>query len=239
MWPDQEYAPSRGSFTTPVLPPSTDPRDSPTKTVEVNCQWLPYIRGALMQLVLQATWIPTDVGFTDIQMRAMTLIDLFKECDTSVLPIACPYPFFGGDTGGWDRVQYASADGSCPPYSAIFTGTAYESCTRPPGYDQINLIKALNQRLVAMEVVVTSAFHTEFDLNDRGSDTYPYGSNTLLVGGGDIPPGTEVHATFAVGADVSNVQLVLTNSPADSSHNSLIILHEVNLILENSSGECP
>lgn len=89
MWPDTPWAPAKGSFSTPVLPPTVDPDASPTKSLAVSCAWLPFIRGALLQLVLQATWKETGDALTLAQMRAMTLISMFDECSTSEVPFAC------------------------------------------------------------------------------------------------------------------------------------------------------
>lgn len=100
MYPDVDYASSRGSFERPVVPPTSDPTDSPTISVPINCQWLPYIRGALQQLLLQATWSTDSAGLLLAQERVFKLIDLFQECSPAVLPFACPYDFSVGD-GGW------------------------------------------------------------------------------------------------------------------------------------------
>jgi hypothetical protein len=108
LWPDQPYAPARGSFERPVLPPLVDPDTAPTLTVAVNCEWLPFIRGALMQLLLQATWTVSDPAeLTLTQARVFSLIDLFQECGSSVVPFACPYDFTAG-TGGWSLFPNSS-----------------------------------------------------------------------------------------------------------------------------------
>jgi len=89
MWLDQPYAQGRGSFLRPVVPPQVDPDASPTITVTLSCQWLPYVRGALKQLLLQATWQGTPADILLAQQRAFNLIDLFQECSSSVIPFAC------------------------------------------------------------------------------------------------------------------------------------------------------
>jgi len=127
VFPDTGWAPSTGSFAVPVPAPITDPDAAPTKTVTINCDWLPYIRGALLQLVIQATWKTDIVDLTLTQMRAMTLISMFDECSGATPPFACPYdfvhvasgtpwfPFTNGDEGtptaqfvptvGWNSVN--------------------------------------------------------------------------------------------------------------------------------------
>ena len=108
MWPDSLFAVPRGSFGIPVLPPSGEPDASPTKTVSVSCEWLPYIRGALQQLLLQSTWNTSDPAVLLIaQARAANLIALFDECSGSPYPFACPFPFAGGENG-WYCKDYGS-----------------------------------------------------------------------------------------------------------------------------------
>jgi len=92
VYPDEPFAEGRGSFLRPVLPPPFEPGASPTKTVAVNCSWLPYIRGALMQLLLQATWKTDDpAALLLAQERVFNLIDLFTECSSSIDAFSCDY----------------------------------------------------------------------------------------------------------------------------------------------------
>jgi len=112
MFQDAPYAPSRGSFTSPVAPPIVDPDASPTISVAINCSWVPFIVGALQQLVLQATWKTDDpVALTLAQQRAMTLIALFMDavvaegspCGGAIIPFACSY-FFELRPDGWSVI---------------------------------------------------------------------------------------------------------------------------------------
>lgn len=82
----------RGSFPHPVIPPDVDPASGDTKTVTISCAWLPFIRGALKQLLLESTWTKPGVDLTLVKKRVFTLIDLFTECATVEIPFAC-----GGD----------------------------------------------------------------------------------------------------------------------------------------------
>lgn len=238
MWPDADYAPSRGSFLRPVPPPSQEPGASPTKTVEVNCQWLPYIRGALMQLLLQATWVSTDADLSLTQGRVWNLIDLFAECDSAFLPIACPYPFEGGDQGGW-VVGHRTDSNGCSGDAAQWTGTAFESCRiNPPGYQQLGVNKCLGQRLDAVTLVVTTASPFSYEVYAYPACLPTPGTPTLVCAGGSSD-GVDVRVTCAAGIDCGMLLIILTNSPADGSINVPILLTEVDLILENSSGACP
>lgn len=95
----------------PVL--TQDPGDTPSKTITLPCSYLPYVRGALQQLLLQATWQTDDpVVLQQTQDRVSTLISLFDECSAADLPFACPYDFSSGQEGwvlasvqfpGWGR----------------------------------------------------------------------------------------------------------------------------------------
>lgn len=103
MWPDSPFAVPIGSFRGPVVPPDVDPDASPTLSVSLNCAWLPYIRGALQQLVLQTTWQAEGAALDLVQARAMTLIGMFQECDAA-LPFSCPFDFTTGDNGFGVRI---------------------------------------------------------------------------------------------------------------------------------------
>lgn len=151
MYPDQDYASSRGSFAFPVVPPTVDADSSPGLTLTVACAWLPYIRGALYQLLLQATWDTDAAGLALTQARVWNLIDLFVECSTSVLPFSCPYDFtaaqgdwfgflFGGqhvpnpigiyDAGvGWSAETYTYTPLPTENQSGVFIQLDFPECT--------------------------------------------------------------------------------------------------------------
>lgn len=100
MFPDREYASPRGSYGRPVPVPTSDPDASPTFTLSVNCAWLAYIRGALQQLLLQATWDTDDPATLLLaQQRAATLIAMFEECPGVPAPFACDYDLRTSDQG--------------------------------------------------------------------------------------------------------------------------------------------
>jgi hypothetical protein len=99
VYPDTLYAAGRGSFLRPVAQPITNPSDTPTVSVAINCDWLPYVRGALQQLLLQATWIEGFPGLDITQGRVFDLIDLFQECSAPVAPFVCVDDFTRSGTG--------------------------------------------------------------------------------------------------------------------------------------------
>lgn len=114
------------SFKFPIVPPTTGPADSPTRSFSINCGWLPFIRGALYQLVQQATWKAATYDEVLLaQQQAMTLIAMFDECDEP-LPFACPVDFEGGSPGHWEPVPQP-----IPPWNTsqlgFFFGSVFQS----------------------------------------------------------------------------------------------------------------
>lgn len=86
MFPNSPYAHPVGSFRVPVDPPTTEPDGSPLVTVRINSSWLPYIRGALQQLLLQSTWNADETALELVQERVYRLfrafdIELGDMCD--------------------------------------------------------------------------------------------------------------------------------------------------------------
>jgi len=149
MFPDEPFAEGRGSFLRPVPMPTVDPGAAPTQSVEVSCQWLPYIRGALMQLLLQASWVEGSGDLDQTQGRVFNLIDLFTECSSSEPPFSCLADFrtsaspFGTITIFW-----------CPASDAIgeYGGlTGYQGTVGHAGADIYNG--------VTLDIVLDVAVH--------------------------------------------------------------------------------
>lgn len=75
MYPPSPYAVPYGSFPIPVSPPGIGPFDGELKYIPINCAWLPYIAGALTQLLLQSTWrVNSDDELFRVQGQAFDLI---------------------------------------------------------------------------------------------------------------------------------------------------------------------
>lgn len=116
MFPNQEWAEPTPSFKGKVPIPVSDPNAAPLHTVSINCAWLPYIRGALAQLVLQTTWDAVEPALTKTQMQAMTLISMFDECVGETPVFACNYNL--GDLGDGTRwFPHAYFALSTPPFA--------------------------------------------------------------------------------------------------------------------------
>lgn len=102
MFPDSNFAEPVSSFSRPVPVPLADPTISPLISVSLSCAWLPYVRGALQQLLLQTTWDTDDPAVLALtQARANMLIDLFQECTGGLPPVACDYSFNGISSDLW------------------------------------------------------------------------------------------------------------------------------------------
>jgi len=105
MFPNSPFAHAVGSFRTPVQPPDSEPDSGPLSSISINCDWLPFIRGALTQLLLQSTWKTDIVSLETTQKRAWRLINMFAEmdcemCDCIVYIAGFPNKFVPDGHGG-------------------------------------------------------------------------------------------------------------------------------------------
>lgn len=79
MFQDSPYAHPVGSFQFPVPIVDVDPGTGTPAVITVDCEWIPYIIGALKQLLLQSTWRTEDPEVLALQQqRVFNLIDLFQ-----------------------------------------------------------------------------------------------------------------------------------------------------------------
>ncbi len=78
MWPNTQFPTPRPSFKQPVEIVGVEPDEGELATVYFSVAWLPYVLGALNQLLLQATWKSDDIDVINTeQLRALRLIELF------------------------------------------------------------------------------------------------------------------------------------------------------------------
>jgi len=90
MFPPVSNFGAYGSFRQPVLPPVTKPQEGDLVYIGVNCEWLPYIVGALTQLLLQSTWIvANDNELIDVWGRVSVLMSLFNCATAPTLAQVC------------------------------------------------------------------------------------------------------------------------------------------------------
>jgi len=128
VFPDAPWAPARGSFQSPVPVPLVDPDTSPTTTVTLSCAWLPYVRGALQQLLLQATWNTDNPSVLLLaQQRAFNLIDLFQECPGGSVPFSCPFDFSRSGAGDDGFLTPDNAGWAPLPWGTLLDGTGWIS----------------------------------------------------------------------------------------------------------------
>ena len=83
MWdPDQQDP--LASFIFPVTGPTALPADSPTVCVPINVAWLPFVVGAVAQLLQPQTWNGVGVSIQEMQARATDLLAQFINADPCV-----------------------------------------------------------------------------------------------------------------------------------------------------------
>jgi len=135
VWPDSVFAVPKPSFGVPVPAPVADPLTGGGNEYHIACDWLPVVRGALLQLVLQTTW-ETDIIPLDItQQRAMSLIASLTECTGSEVAFACPYDFAQGASGDpWIDAQRGDL---FSPHTAFVASVGYNTVSSfsPSGND--------------------------------------------------------------------------------------------------------
>ena len=94
MWSNSDFAVPISSFVSPVPVPGVDPLAGDCFIIRINGAWLPYIRGALQQLLLQTTWDTDEAGLAIVQAQATNLLFAFN----SLEPGDCGAP--GGNSPG-------------------------------------------------------------------------------------------------------------------------------------------
>lgn len=225
MWPDQPYAGARGSFLRPVPVFTEDPDATPHKTFTIPCSYLPYVRGALQQLLLQATWATDDPAVLQLaQDRASTLISMFDECSEADLPFACSWDF-NADQGPFEDRAHASGD--YPPASAFwdFALGAWASTDHPAGggvdtnSSDIVYVFPADVRLTAVSFsyALTKGPFPFVGL-DSGIILYSAGFGSVLSSnlvGATTLANTSI-GTFSWGGDVSGVRIVRLIMTADA-----------------------
>lgn len=90
MWPDSSFAVPVSSFVSPVPVPGVDPLTGDCAVIRVNKAWIPYMKGALMQLWLQTTWQGTPEQVTEAQNQAIALVNAINDLE----PGGCGQPDF-------------------------------------------------------------------------------------------------------------------------------------------------
>src|SRR5438445_10539673 len=89
MFPDNPFAYPQSSYQRPAPLVLVDPDVDANFTVCFRSEWLPYVVGALSQLLAQTTWETDDPDVLNlVQARAQLLIALFMEGCPTIMPDA-------------------------------------------------------------------------------------------------------------------------------------------------------
>jgi len=233
MWPDSPFAEARGSFVVPVEPPTVEPTTGPTETITVSCAWLPFIRGALKQLLLQTSWATDVVDLDTTQGRVFNLIDLFQECGGTPFPAACPFDFRGIDGQGWvNPTSYYANSGPVGHFVPLvgFVGDSGYQTGSPDYWMQCIVKKTYSAPFDVHEVTVIYdlAFGSDYGGELSGGNNFGvelYNGGTLVASAytdhAHTLTGTDQifsHDFGGVTADevqIFNLAGVTQNSPAD------------------------
>jgi len=159
MFPPSPFAHPTGSFNAPVVPPDVDPDSDPSVTVRVSSAWLPYIRGAMSQLLLQSTWDVADG--TEYETVIGRVRDLFRivsdqnvqDCDCLQVNGNIVSKFVPDGHGG----------GSFQPIDPRTEGTVPPPWTTPPSgqtgecLSAANIMKVFEDMMADMEAKLVAA----------------------------------------------------------------------------------
>lgn len=237
MFPDSDFAAPTSSFNHPVPPPLVEPDSSPSVTVTFACAWLPYVRGALQQLLLQTTWDTADETVLNMtQGQAFNLICLFTECSGGI-PITCSYNWqFDGNEDGW----YSDGGGSCD-IGANWLGAGWGSryIGSYPGCDNqsvLSISKALesNTTIYSISVTYTSLVALEVAVIDHCAGCTDGTWDQLYP----LPAGTEVTQVLAVNHMFpSHLRFFFDNHPSGGGDEEFT-LYSCTIVATTSSGDC-
>jgi len=223
MWSDSPFASPRGSFQRPVLPPNIEPDAGPTKSVIVSCAWLPFIRGALQQLLLQSTWDSNVTDLLTTQERVFKLIDFFDECSGG-LALACYDDFANGSQNGW--VPWSG--------NAIWSGNRF---------DEQGGACIVKKHFSTPIDLFGISFRSEWDGTCPGSATAaaiwdgdpPTSGNRLLLQT-PISPGSQVYSWNGTIVGVTDVIIGVNEDTASCSPGGLMTIDAILITYASSVG---
>lgn len=217
MIPDSPFNHPVSSFQRPVPPPTVDFDATPTCSVAISEQWVPYVVGALWQLVQPSTWQSDDPATVYLaQQRAMSLIAAFT-CGTGELPFIC----LGNATSDPSPFATWTIDSGCGIW---FSGFAYQGALCSGGGHDFNQAAVI----VTLDNPVTLTFlRMTFNMT-KGHFTTPSGFDqvylrdsthgTLLaaIDQGSLVNGEDLTLEWAGAiSGVSVVELVVTSDEFD------------------------
>lgn len=236
MFPDESYADATGSFKRPVAPPIVDPDSEPTQEITISCAWLPYVRGALQQLLLQSTWNTSDPAVLAlIQGRVWNLIDLFQECEETPAPFVCVSDFSVGEVG-WQIVYDPDYTPALLGFYEAGSGFRSACVVNYPYYHAFCFITDVFGAPVHLTRI---ELYADLVLEFCGPGAEPYITVYLDQGSGLIYQGffsylspSEVGPLFAQDGDWPNVRQIqfnisASNAPSGSCTCGDVIVHKI------------
>jgi len=206
---------SRGSFQTPVDPPTTQPDADPRQAVCVNQDWLPFIAGALKQLELQATWkVADDAALLDVQGRVFDLISKFGRD----VPGCCFVPYnkmcLSGSFADSDYGFLASSGFSCD--TVWVPGSGWTSCPPSIAAQRIEVERSFGgvTHINSFQVEGTcTLFAGTLTINI----TFSKNGTTVATGTAGYVGGGNFNTTFSPNIDCDFVQVEILTSAAIGS----------------------
>jgi len=187
MYPPYGFPTPVPSFEFPVTPPGSQPFDDPRFQVCINQDWLPFIAGALKQLLLQSTWIVADdAALLDVQGRVFDLISAFGQvdegCGVIVPSVACMSGSFLDLDFGFEQ---AISPDCVPTYTA---GTGWQSCFAFGVGDVMELLRIFTASTFIRSFSATInnsnaliPYVATFTFFDHGVQTFQYQATVLTT----------------------------------------------------------
>jgi len=226
VYPDSPYAVPVGSFRTPVPVPSSAPTDGTVRFVSLNCEWIPYVAGALKQLLLQTTWDTTDPTVLNrVQGQVFDLIAQFncataptlnQICDSANQPVNTG---IGDDCMGccirWNNgVLQTLSCGVWVDVPGAGAGAVGGSQQPGPGSPQPTLGQCQQYHLIVPGngfAVLPAGYHAGDVIRLSGQGGLIYAADFLDW---HIPEGPIFRAGFNTGINDSDSSAPLPDSPA-------------------------
>lgn len=190
MFPPDSYPTPTPSFRVPVDPPSTGPFDDPLFQVCINQDWLPFVAGALKQLLLMSTWNYADTAeLLTIQGKVFDLISAFGQvsegCGINTPGILCI-------SGSFVDLDYGFIPAPGSPCAAVYvSGTGWQSCyNSADSRMELDLNRVFDPPTFIRHAkfhffrTVLAPYSWSVDFFYQGSSVF-HADNTVLGGGGD------------------------------------------------------
>lgn len=212
MYPDSQFRNPVSSFQRPVAPPGVDSDVAPFVCVQFNATWLPYVLGALKQLVMQYTWDTTDPDEINlVQQRAFNLMDIFtlagqaesENCVAIFRVVGCELQISYDGGASWDDLIDLSTctvpgppgpagptGPSGPPYAVSGPGNVPETPDTPPSVCNTFSLSGGGDQQVVAPVAVSAGFTIRvYQLGGASADgSVSFSASIPAFSGLDVSP---------------------------------------------------